>query len=89
MQPDHSGRPSTLAGRPGKRVIDLNYTEDSQAEVDLNVVMTEDGRFIEVQGTAENKPFSPETLEEMLRLAQGALQEITSLQKRAISEAAL
>ncbi len=72
----------------GQAIIDLNYAEDSQAEVDLNVVMTADGQFIEVQGTAESKPFSPQALEEMLRLAQGALQEIASLQKRIISESA-
>ena len=71
----------------GQPIVDLNYTEDSQAEVDLNVVMTSDGQYIEIQGTAENKPFSPKTLDEMLRLAKTALQNITTLQKRTIDNA--
>jgi len=68
-------------------ILDLNYAEDSQAEVDLNVVMTADGKFIEVQGAAESEPFSPNVLEKMLALAQGALQEITTLQKTVIFDA--
>lgn len=71
----------------GQAIVDLNYAEDSQAEVDLNVVMTTDGQFIEVQGTAEREPFSPQTLENMLNLAHGAIQEITSLQKTIINNA--
>ena len=70
----------------GQPILDLNYAEDSQAEVDLNVVMTADGQFIEVQGTAESKPFSPKMLEKMLSLAQGMLQDIITLQKKVIHE---
>lgn len=61
-------------------VLDLNYAEDSQAEVDLNVVMTADGRFIEVQGTAENEPFSRDALDQMLALAEKGIKEILSRQ---------
>jgi len=70
----------------GQPVVDLNYAEDSQAEVDLNVVMTADDQFIEVQGTAESKPFSPLTLDKMLNLAHDAIQEITALQNHVISD---
>ena len=70
----------------GQPLLDLNFTEDSQAEVDLNVVMTSDGQFIEVQGTAESNPFSPIMLDKMLGLAQGALNEITALQSNIICD---
>ena len=68
----------------GQPILDLNYIEDSQADVDLNVVMTSDGRFIEVQGTAEKVPYSSEKLTEMLDLAQKGIQEIIPLQSRVI-----
>jgi len=61
-------------------VLDLNYAEDNQAEVDLNVVMTADGQFIEVQGTAENEPFSRDALDQMLALAEKGIKEILSRQ---------
>jgi len=70
----------------GQPLLDLNFTEDSQAEVDLNVVMTSDGQFIEVQGTAESNPFSPIMLDKMLGLAQGALNEITAQQRNIICD---
>ena len=66
----------------GKATLDLDYILDSNAETDMNVVMTEDGRFIEVQGTAEAEPFSSDELQQMLGLAQGAIQEIVKLQKQ-------
>ncbi len=62
-------------------MLDLNYTEDSLADVDLNVVMTNDGRFIEVQGTAEGEPFTKDELESMLALAQKGIMEINTLQQ--------
>lgn len=65
----------------GNPVLDLNYTEDSLADVDLNVVMTHDGRFIEVQGTAEGEPFTKDDLESMLALAQKGIMEINTLQQ--------
>lgn len=60
----------------GEPTLDLDYAHDSTAEVDLNVVMTDDGRFVEIQGTAEHNPFSGEHLEAMLALAKKGLGEI-------------
>jgi ribonuclease PH len=60
----------------GKPTLDLDYAHDSTAEVDLNVVMTEDGRFVEIQGCAEHKPFSDAHLTAMLKLAKSGLKNI-------------
>ncbi|MFN9721052.1 MAG: ribonuclease PH [Planctomycetota bacterium] len=65
----------------GLPVIDLDYVEDSSAEVDMNVVMTGSGKFIEVQGTAEGAPFEQKTLNSMLDLAKDGIRQLTSLQK--------
>ncbi|QRN82370.1 ribonuclease PH [Chloroflexota bacterium] len=65
----------------GNPVLDLNYAEDSLADVDLNVVMAHDGRFIEVQGTAEGEPFTKDELESMLSLAQKGIKEINTFQQ--------
>jgi ribonuclease PH len=65
----------------GIPVLDLEYTEDSSAETDMNVVMTADGRFIEVQGTAEGVPFSREELNAMLALAEKGIGELIVHQK--------
>ncbi len=65
----------------GQPMLDLNYAEDSHAEVDSNVVMTDGGEFIEVQGTAEGKPFSRERLDELLALAEKGIRELHTLQK--------
>lgn len=65
----------------GIPVLDLEYGEDSQAEVDMNVVMTGDGRFIEIQGTAEGNPFSQDELDELLRLARKGINELIARQK--------
>jgi len=65
-------------------VLDLCYGEDSQAEVDFNVVMTDAGSFVEVQGTAENKPFSRESLNDLLNLAEGGIRQLFDVQKSAI-----
>ena len=67
-----------VGGRP---VLDLNYDEDSQAEVDMNVVMTGRGDLIEVQGTAEGRPFTRRQLDEMLELAARGIAELTSRQR--------
>jgi ribonuclease PH len=64
----------------GEPHLDLCYQEDSQAEVDLNVVMTEDGRFVEVQGTAEGEPFGRAALDAMLELAEGGIRQLLGLQ---------
>ena len=58
----------------GVPLLDLDYSEDSRAEVDMNVVMTGDGRLVEVQATAESEPFSRERLDELLDLAAGGIE---------------
>jgi ribonuclease PH len=69
-----------VAGAP---VLDLNYIEDVDAETDMNVVMTGDGRFVEVQGTAEAEPFDRTLLDGMLDLATAGCAELTTLQAAA------
>ena len=69
----------------GHPVADLDYPEDSKAQTDMNVVMTEAGKFIEVQGTAEGEPFSSEDMTEMLDLAKHAIRELMDLQKQALA----
>ncbi|CAB0151393.1 Ribonuclease PH [Pseudidiomarina piscicola] len=69
----------------GHAVADLDYPEDSKAETDMNVVMTEAGKFIEVQGTAEGEAFSMEDMNEMLDLARHAIRELMDLQKQALA----
>ena len=67
-----------------QEILDLNYDEDSQAETDMNVVMTESGKFIEIQATAEQDPFSAETLGKMLKLAKKGIDELVRAQKAAL-----
>jgi ribonuclease PH len=64
----------------GTPLLDLEYTEDSSAEVDFNVVGTDAGTFVEVQGTAEGKPFDREQMDRLLALADGGLQQLFRLQ---------
>jgi len=68
----------------GQEVLDLNYAEDSTAHTDMNVVMTESGKFVEVQGTAESQPFSADTLGKMLKLAKKGIDELIGMQKAAL-----
>jgi ribonuclease PH len=68
-------------------LLDLKYDEDSRAEVDMNVVSTGDGRFIELQGTAEREPFSREQLESLLALAARGIQSLVTTQREAIASA--
>jgi len=70
----------------GEPVLDLDYLEDCAAETDLNVVMTDAGGFIEVQGTAEGAPFQPHELNAMLELAQGGIRELVALQLAALAD---
>ena len=65
----------------GQPILDLNYTEDSQADVDLNIVMTPESRIIEIQGTAEGQPFSKVDLDQMISLAEGGIHQIIAIQK--------
>lgn len=73
----------------GEPVLDLCYEEDATAEVDFNVVMTGAGEFIEVQGTAEGKPFSRATLDELLQLAHDGILQLFEFQTGALAEAKL
>lgn len=68
----------------GKRLLDLSYAEDSTAEVDMNVVMTGSGGFVEVQGTAERTPFSAKDLAELTSLAAGGIRKLTAFQRAAL-----
>jgi ribonuclease PH len=68
----------------GIEVLDLCYDEDSTAGTDMNVVMTESGKFVEIQGTAEADPFSAQTLGKMLALAKKGIDELILAQKKAL-----
>lgn len=70
----------------GRPVLDLNYIEDSQAEVDMNLVMTGAGKFIEIQGTAEKVAFDDETLMEMLALGRKGIGELVAAQKEVLGD---
>ena len=69
----------------GTPLLDLDYSEDSSADTDMNVVMTGDGRLVEVQATAERDPFARETLDELLGLAAAGIGEIAALQAEAVA----
>jgi ribonuclease PH len=68
----------------GRPVLDLDYAEDSTAETDMNVVMTADGRLVEVQATAEREPFTREELDGLLDLAAGGVEAIVAAQDEAV-----
>ena len=68
----------------GEMALDLDYEEDSKGEVDMNIVMTGKGKFIEVQGTAEREPFGKEELNKLTTLAEKGIQEIMAAQKKAL-----
>ena len=69
----------------GVPLLDLDYSEDSNADTDMNVVMTGDGRLVEVQATAERDPFTRETLDDLLALAESGIAEIGEIQAEAVS----
>lgn len=69
----------------GMPVLDLDYAEDSKAETDMNVVMTETGGFIEIQGTGEDGDFSHAQLLDMVGLAEGGIQQLVAAQKKALA----
>ena len=68
----------------GEPCLDLCYKEDSSAEVDMNIVMTGDGRFVEIQGTAEGEPFDADQMQQMIGLATKGITELSELQKKTI-----
>jgi ribonuclease PH len=71
----------------GQPLLDLKYDEDSRAEVDMNVICTGDGRFVEVQGTAEGAPFTREEMDQLLALAVKGVEQLIKAQRAALAEA--
>jgi ribonuclease PH len=71
----------------GEAILDLNYEEDSRAEVDANVVMTDGGRFVEFQATAENRSFDDAQMDEMRDLARHGIAKLITAQKAVIDAA--
>jgi ribonuclease PH len=67
-------------------LLDLNYQEDSKADVDMNVVMTGSGHLVEVQGTAESRPFTQDAFLDMLELATGGIEQLVSIQREILGE---
>ncbi len=65
-------------------MLDLNYQEDSNCDTDLNVVMTQKGEFIEIQGTAEEKPFTRQQADKMLEVAEKGIAELVEMQQKAL-----
>lgn len=70
----------------GRILVDLDYSEDSTCEVDLNLVMTQNGQLVEVQGTAEGMPFSPEQLSEMVKRGSDSISQIQKLQRETLEK---
>jgi ribonuclease PH len=68
----------------GQAVVDLDYTEDSAADTDMNVVMTDQGGFVELQGTAEGKPITPAQLQELIALATASAPQLVAAQEMAL-----
>jgi len=73
----------------GTPILDLTYEEDVAVEVDMNVVMTANGRFIEIQGTAEKKPFSKNQLDDLLDLAKKGIKDLIAIQKKELGDLGL
>lgn len=69
----------------GVPILDLCYEEDSKAEVDMNLVMTDQGRFIEIQGTAEHNPFTQDQLNQLMKLARSGFKKIFQIQKQILN----
>ncbi|MBM3154577.1 MAG: ribonuclease PH [Chloroflexi bacterium] len=69
----------------GEKLLDLCYEEDSRAGVDFNVVMTDDGKFVEIQGTAEGKPFTKETMDVLMSLAESGIKRLFEAQKAVVA----
>jgi ribonuclease PH len=70
----------------GVPLLDLCYSEDSMVEVDLNVVMTSRGEYVELQGAAEGQPFGRDELSQLLQLAEEGISELLALQRKALQE---
>ncbi len=70
----------------GEMLLDLDYSEDSRAQVDMNLVMTGRGKFVEVQGTAEETPFSKDELDTMISLAKKGIRELSTIQREVLGQ---
>ncbi len=78
---------ATSVGKVGGEILlDLNYDEDSKAEVDMNIVKTGRGKFVEIQGTAEDTPFGDDELAKLMAAADKGIQELIGLQKKVVGE---
>lgn len=69
----------------GVPVLDLDYAEDSNADVDANIIMTSEGRFVELQSTAEHEPFTPDVLQQLIALGQKGVDELVAIQNQVLS----
>lgn len=74
--------------KDGEILLDLNYAEDSTCKVDMNLIMTDEGHIVEIQGTGEDSPFSKEELAEMMRLGEKGIRELIQMQKQVLGELA-
>ncbi len=74
--------------KDGEAILDLNYAEDSTCQVDMNLVMTDKGEFIEIQGTGEESPFSKTQLQELMELGEKGIMDLIEAQKQALGEIA-
>jgi ribonuclease PH len=70
----------------GDLLLDLSYDEDSRAEVDMNIVMTGKGEFIEIQGTAERKTFNKDQMDKLLILAKKGIEELIDIQRNLLKD---
>ncbi|MCG8584148.1 MAG: ribonuclease PH, partial [Pirellulales bacterium] len=70
----------------GKALLDLDYSEDSSASVDMNVIMTGSGKFVELQGTGEEATFDDEQLASLLKLGRGGIKQLTAIQAEALGK---
>ncbi|MDR7314986.1 ribonuclease PH [Brevibacillus nitrificans] len=88
--PLHDFLAATSVGVIGEdTLLDLNYKEDSTATVDMNVVMTGKGKFVELQGTGEDAPFTAEQLQDMIALAKAGINQLVMVQRQALSDVPL
>ena len=85
--PVHDSVAAISVGKIDERImLDLNYEEDSRAQVDMNIVMTGSGKFVEIQGTGEEFVFTKEDVDEMMKLAQKGIKELTKIQKKSLEK---
>ena len=71
----------SLGVKDGEVLIDLDYAEDSNCDTDMNIVMTAQGKFVEIQGTAEGEPFSKDEMNNIIQLAEQGIAKIIHIQK--------